>query len=360
MLSISSLLSPLILGIGVLMGVIILDTRTIYIRGFDVPSSVSQAGYSGRVFERKMVDEIRLIERVARTRPETRRLSIDSEKSSLDLIAEYVGIEPLVRAIQGSSTLLEYAVAGEIVADGDNLVLSMRVTHFGGDLTEVRISKPKGEIDELVSEAAQRLVRAVDPQILCAALLRTGFSATPIDVGPAEQCIIEAMRTATYKDRPWLWTLAGVTHFVKRDHAAAARYFVQALKLDPVFSPALLNIGILYALDGRHDEAIKAYTLVFAQPSPEDSPQTYAAAYVAWGDSLLALGRPGDAQGRYAQAIKADPYFLLGYERMLEMAPPGRGADALRDKAASVARQADQLYTENILGFVREAAKPRP
>ena len=360
MLSITSLLSPLIIGFGVMMGVVILDARTIYVRGFDVPQAMSQQGYSGGVFERKVIDQVRLIERTARTRPETRRLALDSEKSTLDLIAGYFGVEPLVRAIQGSSELLEYAVAGEIVARGDEFVLSMRTTHYGGALSEFHIAKPKTDVDGLVQATAEAIVRIVDPQILCASRLRVGLATNPPDLGAAEKCVLETVETAAYVDRPWLWTLAGVIEFLRNDRAAAARYFARAVKLDPDFSPALLNIGILYSLEGRHIEAIKAYRLVFRRPSPEDSPQTYAAALVEWGDSLIALGLSREGERKYRQAIRYDGDFLLAYHRLLAVKPPGPRRDALQAKAAGVARRADQLYTENLLGLIRDAAHPKP
>jgi len=359
MFALSDLVTPLILAVTALLGAAVLDARTVYVYQFHVPEHMSWAGYAEGVLEQKILDELRVIERAAVTRPETRSFTLDSEKKgTLDLMAAYAGVEPLVRAIQSSSELLEYTIMGEVVEVDQNYVLTMRIKHYGGQLTEVHVTRSQTDVDGLIAEAARAVIHVVDPQILCAALLRTALDQRPLNIVPAEKCILDSLPRASYQDRVWLWNLAGVIEFLKGDRAKAAHRLAQALRLSPDFSPALLNLGILYAIEGRHEEAVKAYKMVFRRETPDDSPQTSAATYTEWGTSLVALGDIKGAEEKYAAAIKVDPHYVPAYQRWANLLP-GPQAKALRDRATRVARRGPGVYTENLLGVVLDAAPAR-
>ena len=52
---------------------------------------------------------------------------------------------------------------------------------------------------------------------------------------------------------------AGIVHFIARDYEEAERLFREALALDPSYARALSNLGTIYSLTSRHDEAIAQY-----------------------------------------------------------------------------------------------------
>jgi tetratricopeptide (TPR) repeat protein len=132
------------------------------------------------------------------------------------------------------------------------------------------------------------------------------------------------------------------------------------LHINSDFSPALLNLGILFAHNGRHEEAIRAYATVFRRATRGESPQTYAATYTEWGNSLMALGRRQEAVERYGDAVRADPRYAPAYTFWAAALEPGPEAERLRAAGRRIEQANDQLYTENLVGVIRETRTTPP
>jgi tetratricopeptide (TPR) repeat protein len=135
--------------------------------------------------------------------------------------------------------------------------------------------------------------------------------------------------------------------------------FREAPRIEPTFSPALVNVGVLLQESGKPVEAAKAYEYLFADIGDGVSDRTYAAAYAEWAKSLVALGRPGEAAQVLREAIAADPRYAQSYFQLADLLPPGPEAEGLRRRGEQVARSSDQLYTENLVGAVLDAGKAR-
>jgi tetratricopeptide (TPR) repeat protein len=118
-------------------------------------------------------------------------------------------------------------------------------------------------------------------------------------------------------------------------------------------------MGVLHALNGRHEDAIKSFETVLRKPTLDDSPQTYAANYVEWGESLAALGKSREAVPLYVKAIRSDPLYVEAYERLAVAMGPGPWADELQRLAGIGLQKHEQIYTENRVGVIqyRGAAK---
>jgi len=355
MLGFTSLLAPLLLGGALLLGVAVSDVKTIYIREMVIPSSLSDAGYTAEVVERRINDNILAIERQASTRPESRRLATDADRSPLELLADYLNVELLVRAIQDAGGLIEYSIAGSVVVEGRQNVMRLDIRHSQGQRSVVTITRPAAEIPELLMDAASAILRVTDPQIVCASLLRQGLLVDPPNFDDAQSCILGSLPVAANDDRIWLYNLAGVIAFLRGDQAGAVRGFRAALRLDREFSPAMLNLGILFADNGRHRDAIRAFRAVFDQETMGESPQTYAAAYTEWGNSLVAMGRHDEALARFADAVRTDHRYAPAYFSWANALAPGDQQDNLRRYGRIVATYHDQHYTENLVGRIRNA-----
>jgi hypothetical protein len=76
--SITTLIGPLLLAAGVLVGIGVADTQEVYIRELTVPPSFTQMGYSAAVVDLRIHDSLLQQERQAQTRPETRRLATEA------------------------------------------------------------------------------------------------------------------------------------------------------------------------------------------------------------------------------------------------------------------------------------------
>jgi tetratricopeptide (TPR) repeat protein len=189
--------------------------------------------------------------------------------------------------------------------------MRLHFRHRGGQRIMVTITRPVAEIDAMLEDAATAVLRVIDSQILCTLRLREGLTASPRTRDEAQSCVTMTLPTAAARDRVWLLNLQGVIAFIRGDHAGATYAFRQALHIDPDFSPALLNVGILFAQNGRHEDAIRAYSTVFRRATRGESPQTYAATYTEWGNSLVALDRPEEARQRYADAVRGPPICVV-------------------------------------------------
>jgi tetratricopeptide (TPR) repeat protein len=358
--TLSGLFAPLLIAGGVLLGIAVADTQEVYFRELLVPPTFTQRGYSQAVALQRIHDNLLALERRARTRPETQRLETESEAGPLGLIAQYLNITLIARALQDSSRLIEYTINGSIVQNGDQHTMHIRIAHRDGQRLELVLNQPTADIEGLLQDAAVAILSIIDPHILCTIRLRDGLGTTPPNLAPARDCVANTMPTASRDDRVWLFNLAGVIAFLEHDHAGSVAAFRTALHLDPDFSPALLNLGILLAENGRHEEAIHAFRTVFRRVTRGESPQTYAATYTEWGNSLMALGRPEEARERYADAVRADPRYALAYFFWANSLPPGPQAEALRRRGEAAQRANDQLYTENLVGVIRETRVTPP
>jgi tetratricopeptide (TPR) repeat protein len=348
-----SLLSPLLIAAGVLIGIGVADTQEVYVRELTVPPSFTQLGYTAEVVERRVRDNLLTLEREAHTRPEMRRLAIEADRSPLQLIADYLNLTLISRAMQEASGLIEYSITGSVVQVGENYVMRLHFQHDAGQQMQVTITRPIHRIDEMLDDAAVAVLRVIDPQILCTLRLRQGLLASPRSFDEARSCITDTLPTAAPQDRVWLHNLQGVIAFMRSDYAGATAAFREALRVDPYFSPALLNLGVLFAQNGRHEEAIRAYATVFRRPTRGDSTQTYAATYAEWGASLMALGRTAEARRRFADAVRADPRYAPAYFFWADSLPPGPEADRLRHLGSAAERDSDQIYTENLVRTIR-------
>ncbi len=356
----STLLVPVLAAAAVLLGIAVADTQEVYIRELSVPPSFTHAGYTTVVVDDRLHNNLLELERTARTRPETRQLATEADKSPLELIAQYLNITLIARALQDASRLIEYSISGSVVQVGNNHVMRLAIRHRGGSHVHVTITRPVAEIEALLSDAATGILQVIDPHILCTIRLRDGLARTPVDIATAQQCIEASLPLAARSDKIWLYNLLGVVGFMRADYAGATNAFRAALQLDSEFSPALLNLGILFAHNGRHDEAIRAYEAVFRRRTRGESPQTYAAAYTEWGNSLMALQRREEALARYADAVRVDPRYALAYSFWADALPPGPEASRLRVLGQRIAQANDQVYTENLVGVIRDTRAAPP
>jgi tetratricopeptide (TPR) repeat protein len=236
--------------------------------------------------------------------------------------------------------------------------MQLEIDARNGARYDATVTHPKDDIPGFVHEGAKAIMRVVEPEPLCAAYLAEALSGDG-NVDRARECIQETLPIAERDDRIWLLNLAGVVSFLEGDQAAAMDRFRQALQMDPTFSPALVNVGVLFQLNGKPQEAVKAYELLFANLDDGVSDRTYAAGYVEWAKSLEALGRRSEAVTVLQESIAANPHYADSYVVLADLTPPGPERDALIARGDYVARTQDQLYTENLVGKVYDAGKAR-
>lgn len=358
MLFFTNFVNTVIITLGLMAAEVALDSRTVSFQSMNVPSSVSSQGYSADVAQQRITSAALAFARDARTFSEVQQVQSAGSENPIELIAGYLGMKPLLQATQQSLGGLEYRVAADIVVEGPQLVLRMRSTRFDGRTTTARVSRNANEIEALLTDGGFMLLRLVDPQIACAAVLRRSAGQGSPDWMSTMRCVEEALPAAGPEDALWLYNLLGVTRVLAQDLMGAASAFRSALAIEPDFSPALLNMGILFAAANRHEDAMRAYQTVFRRRVDSDSPQTYAATRTMMAMSLERLGREQEALHHLRLAIRAAPGYALPKLLLLARVPEGSPEAALirRAIAHSGGRAAQdphaEIYTDNLLGMM--------
>lgn len=351
----TSLPTSLLLISALLFGDMVVEPRSVSFQALTVPRALMDAGYTPAVVQHEIHNAAMALVRDAQSNAEARQIASANRDTPIELLATYLGVGPVLQAVYQGSGLLEYSIAGGIVQEGNTLKLRLTVTRNDGRVDTAAASAPVGDVDALLRAGGWALTMLTDPQIACSALLRRSVQAGTPDIVKSYKCVQEAMGFAGEEDRPWLNNLGGVICTLARDLQCAVAHFSEALRMQPDFSPALLNLGMLLAMDGRDAEAIRLYALVFRRRMSSDSPQTNAATYVMWARSLEKLGQPAAAVQKLREATRADPNNARAARRLLEHLPAGPEAQALRVAIGRMGEQ-DEIYTDNILGVLPSAA----
>jgi tetratricopeptide (TPR) repeat protein len=361
MIDFTGLLLPLLLVASLVSGVAVTDPRSLYIDTITVPESMEHRGYTPLVFIRMINDEVLAIEATAKTRTDAQKLRTEDEKGVVAVSLDMLKMTALVRAVQESTSLIEFTVNGEIVEIDKNYLLRLRFDRYGRGVTRIEESRPRDDVKALARIAAERIMKVTDPQIFCASVMQTEAEANaPIEgkfyFPRTIACIEETLPIAQNDDRLWLLNLRGVVAFVGQRPDDAAMHFRSAIRLNPDFSPALLNLGILDAHAGRPEKAIGYFEQVFRHEIPSDSPQTFAAAYTEWADALVDVGRPAEAEAMFRKATETDPKYAEAYFRWAKHTTDPKRAAALTARGEAIAKEYGGVYTENLVGKLRMAA----
>jgi tetratricopeptide (TPR) repeat protein len=103
---------------------------------------------------------------------------------------------------------------------------------------------------------------------------------------------------------PKVYYNIGVAYMKKGDMAKAMENFKQAVKMDPAFCPAYLNMGDILAKDKKHQEAILEYQKIL-----DYCPSTPIAgrARLLMGVELNEIGQKGKACEQFFEVIKEMP-----------------------------------------------------
>lgn len=358
MLFLTNLFNTVVLTFGLLAAEVALDSRAVSFQSMQVPSALVSQGYSPDVAQQRILGAALAVVRDARTFREAQQVQSANSDDPVELIASYLGMKPLLQAAQQAAGGLEYRIAADIVVDQGQLVLRMRATRFDGRVVRARVSRPQDQAEALFADGGFMLLRLIDPHIACSAILRRSAAAGTPDLPAAIRCIDDSLPAAGLEDRTWLYNLRGVARVMGGAHQDALAAFQNALRIDPNFSPSLLNLGILFAGADRHADALRAYEAVFRRRTDADSPQTYAATYTMMALSQERLGRPREALDSLRRAIREAPEYDLPQRLLLDRLPPTSAeATALRRAAGAVhVSHAGgphlQIYTDNLLGML--------
>lgn len=336
-----------------------LDVRPVTISRITIAEEISgHWGYTTESIEQKVKDEAYLVMRQARSFKHGTRISTPNADGSIDKIARDAGVLRLLQRVQQSAGLLEYTVTGDIVVEHGKALMELRARKSDQQVVRARFERPMDQLNELMRDAGWVLVRLVDPHVACAALLRHSLSGGQPEPNVTLRCTEEALPTVADSDRPWLLNLRGVALAMLGRNAEAGQVFREALSAKPDFAPAWLNIGTVFAGDGRHEDAIKAFSAAIRCADQARFAQTRSAALVMWAMSLEKLGRTDEVVPKLREAFRADRAYDLPLRLLNQRVPAD--TDEAREIGRMIAELSvptgyldwEPIYTENIVGVI--------
>lgn len=100
---------------------------------------------------------------------------------------------------------------------------------------------------------------------------------------------------------PSFWNDLGNLYYKQNELSTAEQYYIEALKIDPSYSPALCNLASIYKLQGNLTLALS-----YSQAAMNVEP-TFFDAYAHAGDILLQLGRSMESIDFYKRGLEINP-----------------------------------------------------
>jgi tetratricopeptide (TPR) repeat protein len=114
------------------------------------------------------------------------------------------------------------------------------------------------------------------------------------------------------REDPSLLANLSSIYYEKRDFVAAQRCIDEALTIDPHFTPALANLGLLHVARGDRDSAFRVFNQAVELGRKEDHRQ-YPNAQVMLGNILVELGDHDGAMQMFGEALEIDPGLMMAH-----------------------------------------------
>lgn len=330
------LAGPILAALAMFGFVVVADPQTVHLERITVPTELADQGYVPGVPEARLRDALLQMERDGRSFADSRALAADAEPTTLRLLAENMGLTPSLRAMQKATGKVAHAVSGDVVRKEDRLLLTLRVVSADGRSELRTASSEAGKPEELIQNGAESLLEAVDPYARAAWKFRKEFYVRGAEMSfPYSSFYLRAALQAKQSriDPRWANNLLGVISQIEKAPDKALGYFQAALAVDPAFSPALVNRGVVLAALGRHREAIESYRKVLELPVCHACGPVHAAAYTWWGVSLAALGQAAASDQSFEYAIQAEPNYNDAYATWTSVLSLQRRTNDNADKA---------------------------
>lgn len=276
-----------------------LNADYVIIEYFDVPQSLEEKGYSGRVIAKKLMDQINHIETDAKSKMESQLFIPIWAQTELEIevTGTDISLSSALRYVKNFLGRESTRISGEVIFHKELLELTTRVSKkpsktVFGELTN---------LDSLLRHAAEYVYKSTQPYILAAYFFDN-------DKEASEDIIRYILSHEPSEDDPWAYNLWGNIYSEKRElfEDAIAKYR-KAIKLDAKFAPPYNGIGVVLFSQEKYDEAI-----VMFQKAIELN-ANYADPYNNLGLASLNMGDYKNAISQFRKAIKLNPRFAEAY-----------------------------------------------
>ncbi len=343
---------PLLTGLAAFTLAVFHNVEGVNIEGLSLPAAMTgKTGFTSDIVIKRLADRMQTIEAQAQSRASARDVMIQDDGGAAAILGDYFELTPLLRVVQTSFGLIPFTFSGEIVVRGKEMEMVLRGHDSVTDHdTIIRVQAPEDDLLGLIDKAAFEAVRLVDPTMLAAYQFKKDYLTR--DFTRTEDIIRRGLIQGREDSKKWLYNLWGITLFQEADRDGAVEKFRKALEIDPTFTSAALNWGVVLARQGKHQEAIAKFSDVVNNWRRSDSTETLAAAFTEWGFSLALQGQTEAAIAKFRQATKTDPAFSDVYSAWAEvLSAAGRGDEAqLMTARALQLAPVETVYTDNLVG----------
>ncbi|MEI6558025.1 MAG: tetratricopeptide repeat protein [Rhodospirillaceae bacterium] len=345
---------PLLTGLAAFALAVFHNVEGVNIEALGVPAAmVAKTGYSSDIVIKRLADRMQSIERLAQSRASARDVMVQDDGGAAAILGDYFELTPMLRVVQTSFGLIPFTFSGEIVIRGKEMEMILRGRDNSGHDTLIRVQAPEDDLLGLIDKAAYEAVRVIDPTLLAAYQFKKDLLTR--DFTRTEDVIRRGLAAGSQDSPKWLYNLWGITLFQQADRDGAIDKFRKALEIDPTFTSASLNWGVVLARQGRNQEAIAKFNDVVNNWRRGDTPDTLAAAFSEWGFSLALLGQTEAAIAKFRQATKTDPSFSDVYTSWAEVLSAAGRADEAQLMTARALQLApeEKVYTDNLVGRIQ-------
>ena len=302
----------LIINAGIIAGIVIggpavykLATKPNFvIKDIQVPSDLSDRGFTGDVIAQQILDHIAEIDRIGGSKKEKAAISgfdLESSMPSIQLPVGGFNLNAVVAEVRQLLGVTETKVTGEIytavAADDDKKIpaeygVRLRLAGKGPIL---KGTPPDTHIDNLVEEAAERIMHQFDP-------INLGYYFYRLKrYDKAYETTVAALADPSDANDPWAYSLRGLIARDQGKFSEAVANIKLAIKKDPKFWMGYVNLSESYRLMGDLPQAEAA-----ARKAVEMAPgeqETYSALALV----LFDMGKRDEAIEQAKKGIAADP-----------------------------------------------------
>lgn len=306
-------LSLPVLALSALFGyAVFFDINAVIFNKVNVPAALEYQGYKGDVVAARLANEVRLINKKARTVKELRKFELPDDESAINELGEYFEFLAPIRAAQQLLGLTQYNFTGDLVKYQSGYRMNVRGSDIPGNRHFTSI-EDGDDPEELINRMSVNAARFIDPYVVASYFYETTVDADSKDFTTTHREIDNCLRVLGQDELQWAYNLWGLVLLREGKPDEALERFGNALNLKPDFVLSVYNGGVAQMNKGAYDPAIAAFKKTLKMDQDAGKTTRTPHAYTQWGVALAAQGKPDEAAGLFQRALKIDPKFALAH-----------------------------------------------
>lgn len=307
------------------------DVNSVVFNKMNVPAALEYQGYKGDVVAARLANEVRVINKKARTVKELKDFELPDDASAINELGEYFEFVTPIRATQQLLGLTQYNFTGDVVKYGDGYRMQLRGSHIPSNRSLTAV-EDGGDPEALIRRQAINAARFIDPYVVASYFYETTVDADSKDFSATLTEIENCLRVLPERDIHWAYNLWGLTLLRQGKPDEAIERFSNALTVKPDFILSVYNVGMAQVAKGQLDQAVVSFRHVLKLDQTAGRNLRTPHAYTQWGMILATQGKQDEAAGMFQRALKTDAKFAPAYYELGKLLlAQGKKADAKKN-----------------------------